>query len=129
MSLKEKLDKISIPPFFDCGNTLDMYQRLKTYFVKLEQMVCPSSASQTMALINSMIVAVEDCHSGIEADMNPGYNTQGRMYPIQEDNIYLKENGQIIAQSKGNKILIESDGSFTILDRHSEEVILIKKHQ
>lgn len=129
MGLKEKLDKIPIPPLKECGVPLNTYERLKTYFVKIACTSCPSNANDSMNLINDTIVEVEDCHSGIEAVSKPGYNnTNGRMYPIQDDNISRKANGQIVAQSKGNKIIIEADGSFTILDRLNDEVIISKSH-
>jgi hypothetical protein len=128
-SLKEILEKIQIPPLYDCGITLDKYSRIKTYYYHLENEKQTNSAQETLDLINSKMVEVENCHSGVEAEEKPGKLYAGRMYPIQEDNIDRRANGRIVAMTSGNRIVIEPDGSFTIFDKRNEEPLLIRKYE
>ena len=127
--MKELLDKItSIPPLPECGIVLEKYSRLKCLLTLLDTTDLPSDSESTLQLINSTIVQVEDCYSGVEAAVSPGLRYNGRMYPIENDNIDRKEGGAIVAITRGNKILIEPSGSFSILTRLDEDELLIKKH-
>jgi hypothetical protein len=125
MTVKEILESIPIPPPVDCGQQLDKWSRLKTYYFFLEIAGQTQSAQESLDLINNKLIEVEDCHSGVPSVINPGLKYTGRMYPIMEDWIERKPDGRIIALSKGNKIIIEPNGAFTILTR-DEEVLLIK---
>lgn len=127
-TVKEILDSIPIPPLRDCGTILDKWSRLKSYYFILESAERTNNAEETLELINSKLIEVEDCHSGVEAEENPGLKYKGRMYPILEDYIERKNDGRIIALTKGNKIIIESDGSFSILTRIDEQLLLEKKY-
>lgn len=122
------LNTIEIPPLKDCGIELNKMQRLKTYFYRLEIAEFCTSNEEALALINNLLVSVEDCHSGILADAMPGLAYTGRMYPIQEDFI-VRENNRIIARSKGNEIIIDNNGDFVIKDRATEVVIISKIRQ
>lgn len=128
MNIKEILDQIPIPPPLECGVKLGKWERLKTYFHFLEIAEETNSAQETLDLINRKLIDVENCHSGVEAIENPGLKYNGRMYPILEDNVSRISDGRIIAITKGNKIIIESNGSFTILTRVDELPLLIKQY-
>ncbi|MFV8348049.1 hypothetical protein [Flavobacterium sp. ZB4P13] len=126
MALKEILDQIKIPPLNKCGILLDKMSRLKTYFHLLEIADRCSSADESLKLINSKLDDVEDCHSGQKKLKNPGLNYNGRMYPVFEDYIQKESGGKIIARTKGNRIVINKDGSFIISEVLTGEVILSK---
>lgn len=129
MRIKELLDKIPIPPLKECGTILEnKWYRLKSYYHLLEISEPTHNAEKTLELINDTLIKIEDCHSGIEKQSNPGLKYKGRMYPIQDDFIDRRKNGSIVALSKGNRILIEPTGEFTILSRINEEIILEKRY-
>lgn len=128
MSLKEILNKIPIPPPKECGEKLDKYYRLKTFYYYLESSALSDNAENTLHEINNTLVKVEDCHSGEEALSMPGLKRTNRMYPILEDYIQREESGRIIALSRGNRIIIEPDGAYTILSRIDDEILLTRKH-
>jgi len=128
--IKELLDKITtIPPLPECGEILQKYHRLKCLLHVLDIENIPKDSESTLKLINNTIVYVEDCHSGKMAVEFPGYKYEGRMYPVQDDNIERKSNGSIVAYTKGNKILIEPSGSFSILTKFDEQTLLMKRHE
>jgi hypothetical protein len=128
MNIKDILDQINIPPLIECGQILDKYSRLKSFFHILEIAEETNNAQETLELINNKLVDVEDCHSGLSQEEDPGLKFNGRMYPIMEDNIERLGNGRIIAHTLGNKIIIESNGAFTILTRIEEQPLLEKKY-
>ncbi|WDF69603.1 hypothetical protein PQ465_04295 [Sphingobacterium oryzagri] len=125
MNFLERLNAVAIPPLNDCGVILDKMGRLKTYFYLLENANICTSAEQALALINNVLIEVEDCHSGVNADEMPALVYEGRLYPVQEDFI-VRENNRIIARSKGNIITIDADGGFEIKDRFTEQIIISK---
>ncbi|KAA0129527.1 hypothetical protein FY557_04295 [Chryseobacterium sp. SN22] len=125
LTLIEELNLINIPPLRKCGEILKKNERLKTYFYKLQIAKPCNSNEDALGLINSILVEVEDCHSGLSAKKMPGLKYSGRMYPVQDDFI-IRENGKIIARSKGNEIIIENDGDFVIFDRYTREIIISK---
>ncbi|HVT62208.1 MAG TPA: hypothetical protein VHD33_01810 [Legionellaceae bacterium] len=129
-TLKTILDNITtIPPIPECGVILKKHHRLKCFIHMLKVAPIPTSSESTLKLINDTIVQVEDCHSGEPATENPGYKYKGRMYPIQDDNVERRPNGSIVAITKGNIILIEPTGSFSLLTKIEEDVLLKKRHE
>lgn len=128
MTIIEILNNVRIPPLKECGKNLSKFERLKTYFYKLENAPHCNTNDEALNLINEVLIEVEDCHSGIDAEENPGLNFNGRMYPIQEDFI-SREDNKIIARSKGNKVIIENNGDFIISDRKTDLVIISKIRQ
>ncbi len=129
MTIQEKLKSIPIPPLKKCGEILEnKLYRLKSYFHILETSLATNSAEETLTLINEKLVLIEDCHSGVSAQLNPSKSYEGRMYPIQEDYIDRKANGRIIARTKNNKIIIEPSGEFKILSLMDDSIILDKRH-
>lgn len=124
------LDEIPIPPIKKCGEILDnKWFRLKSYYYILENSEKTNNAEETFSLINNKLVEIEDCHSGVAAVQDPELNYNGRMYPIQDDYVDRKEDGRIIALSKGNKIIIEPTGEFKILNRIDDSIILDKRYE
>lgn len=129
MTIQERLDNIPIPPLRQCGEVLEnKLFRLKSYYHVLETSENTNNAEETLELINEKLVQIEDCHSGIEAELKPSKKYKGRMYPIQGDYIDRKSDGRIVAITKGNKIIIEPSGEFKILSRTDESLILDKRH-
>lgn len=129
MTLKEQLDSIPIPPLKECGTLLEnKLHRLKSYYYLLEISPKTNNAEETLILINEKLEEIENCHSGVDAVRNPSKKYEGRMYPIQDDYLDRRDDGRIIAITKGNKIIIEASGEFTILERFNETLILEKRH-
>lgn len=123
------LDSIPIPPIPECGTKLSIYERLKCFFHTLSVNPIPQKANDTLLLINETIKAVEDCHSGVIQELNPGLQTKGRMYAIQEDNILREKSGAIVARSKAHKIIIEPTGAFSILTWGDDELLIKRNHE
>jgi hypothetical protein len=128
MTIIQALANINIPPVRPCGTELLKIERLKTYFYKLSISPECNSNEEALELINNTLIEVEDCYSGILAVNNPELSYNGRMYPIQEDYL-IREAGRIIARSKGNNIVIENNGEFTIRDRNTDLIIVQKIKQ
>jgi hypothetical protein len=130
MTIQEILNEIPIPPLKECGEILEnKWFRLKSYYYILENAEKTENAEETLAMLNSKLIEIENCHSGVTAEKNPPLKYTGRMYPIQDDYIDRKEDGRIIALSKGNKIIIEPNGEFKILNRMDDSLILDKRYE
>ena len=117
---------IPLPPLPPTDQTHCQRCRLKCFYYCLQTAPSTSNAEQTIELINYTIKKIEDDYSGIPDSSSPDLKYNGRMYQIREDYIERKDNGVIVAITKGNRIVIEPNGSFRILDRRTEELLLEK---
>lgn len=127
MSYKEKYrDVIPVPPLPLVGEVICQRCRLKCFYYCLDIAARTENAEATIQLINNTINRIEDDYSGVLISENPGLNYVGRMFPILDDYIDRRSNGSIVALTKGNKIFIEPNGSFKIISRLEEDLILEK---
>jgi hypothetical protein len=119
-------DTIPLPPLPLTNETRCQRCRLKCFYYCLETAPRTANAEQTIQLINNTIRKIENDYSGIAENPNPSLKSDGRMYPIQDDYIDRKTNGVIVALTRGNRIIIDPNGSFKILDRRTEDLLLEK---
>lgn len=126
-ALQRIMSSISVPPLPQQGAELSKLARFRCFLYLLEIAPQPCSAAEALELINSKINEIEDLYSGIAKNPNPSLTPDGRMYPIQADNILERRTGAIKASTRGNNINIEPTGWFQIVDRVSKEAIFTKE--
>lgn len=108
-------------------NPLTFKQRLNIYYQKLQSAPAPKNQSEAIFLINNTLDEVEDAYSGIRKFPIPGKSeSNGRMYPIQKDQIRKLRNGKMKLRTKGQQIFIDKNGTFRIKDLKNN-LILEKK--
>ncbi len=78
----------------------------------------PESPNEAIQLINNQLDFVEDAFSGVKKNPNaalmPNRN-DGRMYGILDDTFVKRhEDGSVTAFTKGHRIEIQPNGSFSI---------------
>lgn len=125
-ALQRIMDSVSVPPLPQQGVELSKLARFRCFLYLLEMAPQPCSATEALELINSKIDEIEDLYSGVVKNPNPSLAYDGRMYPIQADNISKGRTGAIKASTKGNNINIEPTGWFQIVDRVSRETLFTK---
>lgn len=105
-------DPLSIPERLQ-----EMYRRLAA------QQPAPASAQEAFDRLCTTLDEVEDEHSGVERNPNPGLKFDGRMYPPREDFIDRDADGGIHATTKGNTIYAAPDGTLSISSRRSGQEV------
>ena len=78
----------------------------------------PKNPDETIQMINKHLDEVEDAYSGVIKNPNavstPNRN-DGRMYGILDDTYVTRHsNGNVTALTKGHRVEIQADGSFSI---------------
>jgi RHS repeat-associated protein len=80
--------------------------------------------------INKNLDAVEDAYSGVAKNPSAAVATRndGRMYGILDDTYVTRHaNGNATALTKGHRIEINADGSYSMFNRYTDEVFITKK--
>ena len=73
-----------------------------------------ASQQEAISLINNTMDAVEDAYSGVKKAQGIPNRGDGRMYGILDDKfVTILEDGTKIANTKGNRVVLEKDGSIT----------------
>ncbi|MCB1257654.1 MAG: hypothetical protein KDB26_11135 [Microthrixaceae bacterium] len=98
---------------------LSRADRLDEVFNRLRQGPRPENADDALGLLSRTLDEVEDAHSGVPRNPNPGLAPDGRMYPPQADNIIRHTDGSITATSRRHTIEIDPGGRTVIRDRAS----------
>ncbi|GAB3209416.1 hypothetical protein SAMN02745673_01884 [Marinactinospora thermotolerans DSM 45154] len=96
---------------------LKLSERLTLVYERLDQMPPPTSAQESFDRLNAVLDQVEDEHSGVPKNPNPGLKFDGRMYPPREDFTERTADGRILAVTKGNTIEAHPDGTLTVSSR------------
>lgn len=106
------------------STTLSIPERLQEMYRRLDaQQPAPATAQDAFDRLCATLDAVEDEHSGVERDPNPGLTFDGRMYPPREDFIDRDGDGGIHASTKGNTIYAGPDGTLSISSRRSGQEV------
>jgi hypothetical protein len=101
--------------------------RLQVFLDELRKAALASNAGAAKKLIDDTLNAVEDDLTDIP--YNPGqWRTDGRMYPVQEDNAGDVEGhpGITSYRSRKHETLIRENGAFEIRDANTGEVLISK---
>ncbi|MFC4312412.1 FG-GAP-like repeat-containing protein [Steroidobacter flavus] len=97
-------------------------ERLQEVYRRLETQRA-TTAEEAQAQLNKTLEAVEDQFSGVPKNPNPGLKPDGRMYVPQADNIKRLADGTIRATTRGNIVEYGPDGSITIIDRATLQIV------
>ncbi len=101
--------------------------RLRLFLARLTAAPAAASHDEALALIATVLNAVEDEHSGVPA--NPAnWRTDGRMYPPQSDNARASADlpGVTGYRSVAHRTLIASNGALTIIELSTNTVLIEK---
>lgn len=97
-----------------------LQERLALFFQALKEAEPASSADDALKLVESVLDAVEDTHSGVPKADNPPLEYQGRMYAPRQDFVFRRADGGISAYSKGHLLELGANGSIAVYLRNSE---------
>lgn len=101
--------------------------RLRLFLDRLLSATPAANPDEAIALIATLLNAVEDEHSGVPA--NPSsWQSDGRMYPPQADMARTLPGlpGLTVYRSRGHRTLIGANGAFTIAEIHGGKVLVEK---
>jgi hypothetical protein len=109
------------PPAVEPTPALTPPQRLDEVYRRLGELPPATSAEEALDNLARTLEEVEDEHSGVPKNPNPGLAFDGRMYPPREDFIDHLPDGGLIATTKGNVIYAAPDGDLRIVSRRTGE--------
>jgi hypothetical protein len=112
----------------DAGQSRTIRERLDELYRRLEALPRASSAEAALRQLYDTLEEVEDELSGIErqAPPPPPSMFSGRMYPPMDDHIDRRDDGTILALTRGHRIEIAVDGGLQIVNRVSGQIKFTK---
>ncbi|MGV3598689.1 MAG: RHS repeat-associated core domain-containing protein [Bacteroidota bacterium] len=109
---------------------LSKAERLKIFASKVTSAPKVNSPDEVILMINKNLDEVEDMYSGVVKNIDLAKmpnRGDGRMYGILDDTYVTRHaNGDVTAFTKGHKIEIKSNGSFSIYSRINGELFISK---
>jgi hypothetical protein len=105
---------------------LSLPERLTLVYERLDQLPPVWKPEEAFKQLSTTLEQVEDEHSGVPRDPNPGLKFDGRMYPPRDDFTERTEDGGLRATTRGNIINIAPNGTMSILSRRSGEEVYRK---
>lgn len=102
---------------------LSLPDRLSLLYHRLNALPPARTADEAFRQLADTLDQVEDEHSGVERDPNPGLKFDGRMYPPREDFTDRLPDGGLRATTKGNLIEISPGGTTDIYSRHTNNLV------
>ncbi|MGW6277825.1 hypothetical protein [Kribbella sp. NPDC055071] len=108
------------------GEVLPLRDRLQIYFDRLRALPPAANAAEAFAQVSRTLEEVEDDHSGVIKNPNPGLESDGRMYPPRADMTWNLENGGMHAVTRGNLIDITPGGTIAMRRRDNGAEVLRK---
>jgi hypothetical protein len=106
---------------------LPMSQRLNLVYEKLDSAYPATNPMEAMQQMNRVLDTVEDAYSGVPKNPAPSLKSDGRMYPVQSDNIVVQPSGGITATSRRHVTTYGPDGSITVKVKETGQVVYQKK--
>jgi hypothetical protein len=112
--------------FFRAVPFFTKMERLAIFQSELGKAAPVGSQAEAIKLINKTLDQVEDTYSGIQKARNPT-GDDGRMYGILDDKyIITLEDGTKVAQTRGNRIVLRTDGGFEIQSKDGKKTYFSK---
>lgn len=108
---------------------LSREDRLSLFKEQILKAPKPKSTEEAITLINKTLDNVEDLYSGVPKNYKAARlgQTEGRMYGILDDQFVTHHSdGSLTALTRGHKINIKPDGSFSIFDQATKKLFLEK---
>jgi len=92
-------------------------QRLQEFYRRLAQAPAAGTFMEMRRQVDDVLNAVEDELTGTPYDPS-SWETDGRLYPVQDDNVYDVEGspGVTLLRARGNMIYIGDNGAIEIQD-------------
>lgn len=104
------------------GSLLDKQQRLQKVYCRYTKLPACNSAPEAFDVFCRVLEEVEDEFSGITKQSPPPADGGGRMYCPLPDRTTYQPDGSIEAATLGHTILIQSNGSLSVVSNVSNEV-------
>jgi RHS repeat-associated protein len=108
------------------AQALSKAERLRMVYDRVLRAPPATTAEEAMALMHTTLDAVEDSFSCVPKLAKPGLKPDGRMYPAQPDRIVKGADGSLTATSRGHVTTYGPDGSITVTDRATGEIVFQK---
>jgi hypothetical protein len=105
---------------------MELHERLKVFYARLEGAPPCASAEETLALVCRLIEQVEDEFCPVPRENPPPRHRTGRMYPPRTDSIFAEDDG-IRAETRRHTMYFSSDGSIRIVLSRTGEVEFTKR--
>jgi hypothetical protein len=102
---------------------LSLPDRLSLLYQRLSELPPARTADEAFRQLAATLDQVEDEHSGVERNPNPGLKFDGRMYPPREDFTERLPDGGLRTTTKGNLIEISPGGTTDIYSRHTNNLL------
>ncbi len=96
-------------------------ERLDEFYRRLGLLPRAATADEALAQINATLDLVEDQWSGVlkQSPPPPPFEFHSRMYGPSPDFVLRRNDGSILALTRGHRIEITIDGSFKIIGKAS----------
>lgn len=98
-------------------------ERLAIVYQRLSSLPPARDAEEALGQLAETLTQVEDEHSAVPENPDPGLAYDGRMYPPRADFTTRDEDGTIHAVTKGNEIHAHPDGTLRITSRRTGEEV------
>ena len=106
---------------------MNIQERLKEFFRRLEAAPPASSAEEALALVSRLVEEVEDALCPLPREEPPPRFFSGRMYAPQEDSVKRFPSGLIRATTRRHRIICGSNGSISVFHIRTRALDLHKK--
>ncbi|GEP93730.1 RHS repeat-associated core domain-containing protein [Chitinophaga terrae (ex Kim and Jung 2007)] len=102
-------------------------QRLGLFIERLKTAPGATNQEEAIKLINTTLDKVEDAYSGVKKAKGIPNRDDGRMYGILDTKyVTTQEDGTLIANTKGNRIVLSQDGGFKIQSKDGSKTFIDK---
>lgn len=101
-------------------------ERIAEFFRRLAALPPLADQASARRAIEATLNAVEDELSGVA--FNPGnWRTDGRMYPVQDDNAAdVQGSGVLALRSRGHETFLAANGAIEIRESTNDKVVFTK---
>ncbi len=95
--------------------------RLELILSEISKINSAKTPLELLNEINNIVLKVEDKFSGIEnCNHNESKQTDGRMYPIEFDNVIIHNNGEIYARVNKQRLFINNRCEIALIIKNNE---------
>ncbi|WP_405674865.1 hypothetical protein OG292_03175 [Streptomyces sp. NBC_01511] len=102
---------------------LSLHERLNIVYERLTALPPATGPEEALRQLADTLTSVEDEHSGVPENPDPGLAFDGRMYPPRADYTTRQADGTLVAETRGNMIYASPDGALTITSKRNGETV------